>query len=454
MIRRILKIGAWIVGSALAFCVAGYALAVAINLRDREPSEAAIRLTQAYRGRPALADDDNAYVYAMGFEVAPGDSPGAMGARRIAWMQQISGGGTPHRAQDDPLGKPPELRQARHPAIKEFVEACGPRNSECDETFLASDDVHERWFAAEPWLLERYQALIAHSGWQETVPFDADLPAPAYSLLVDGQRLLLLHAKALARRGDHDTIRKLLDADVRFWREVLKSSDIVLTKMMATAALRRHFRWGNLVLRDAPEAMPPQWEAEITDAERSMRDCLIGEWMFASGRLRTSSVESWEMDLWQMMLARASMPLYQPQHTINSVAAIYEAHIQSLEAPLADYESTLREASAEVERLQREASRLKSPYNVTGKLTIANGGFDFTSYARRVSDIEGIRRAAVVTVRLHEQRVHASEIASALATAPLRNPYNDQPFVWDARRGAVVFTGLEPGERGNHAFRY
>jgi hypothetical protein len=125
-----------------------------------------------------------------------------------------------------------------------------------------------------------------------------------------------------------------------------------------------------------------------------------------------------------------------------------------LDAPLANYESTMQRASETLDRLQTEASPLNSPYNFLGKFGIFMGVFDFTSYSRRVNDVEGMRRAAVTTVRLRAQRVQINEVASALATAPLRNPFNDQPFDWDAEQGAIVFVGLEHTQLGTHPYRY
>ena len=65
-----------------------------------------------------------------------------------------------------------------------------------------------------------------------------------------------------------------------------------------------------------------------------------------------------------------------------------------------------------------------------------------------------MRRAAVTTVRLRAQRVSKDEVAAALSTAPLRNPYDNRPFEWDAEQGAIVFVGLERAERGTHPYRY
>jgi hypothetical protein len=55
---------------------------------------------------------------------------------------------------------------------------------------------------------------------------------------------------------------------------------------------------------------------------------------------------------------------------------------------------------------------------------------------------------------LRGQRVATGQLAQKLAKAPARNPYTGQSFVWDASAKAVVFTGLEKGERGRHALFY
>lgn len=441
VIKRVLEAGPrlWIAGCIASLGIAAYATALAINGRDRAPSETAIRLLNTYRERPAVADEDNAFIYLVGFGAGRAEDPRTIGPRREL----------------------PDHRQGWHPQIKQFLEACGPRGADCEDLFMASGAVYERWIASERWLLERYETLIAHAAWQETIPGDMSTPLPSYGLVSDAQRLLLLHANALAHRGELAAVTKLLDDDARFWREVLESSDLVLTKVMATAALKRHLKWGNLVLRElalsgATVQAPAQWEAAITDAERSMRRCVIGEWIFVTETTR-SITDSWDSDetqAWQRLFAWASPLRYQPQDTANRLAPIYQVQAELLDAPIADYESALRHASAVTERLQRDASRFDRAYNAIGKRTIATGSFDFGPYARRVNDIEGVRRAALTAVRLRARGVQASDVATALASAPLRTPYNNQPFAWDAGRGAIVFIGLESGERGQHRIRY
>jgi hypothetical protein len=85
MLRRILKIIGWIAGGTLGLGVALYLIAIAINWRDREPSAAAVQFTNLYRERPSVADEDNAFIYAMGFAVEPGTNPLKIGLKRVAW---------------------------------------------------------------------------------------------------------------------------------------------------------------------------------------------------------------------------------------------------------------------------------------------------------------------------------------------------------------------------------
>lgn len=441
MIRRILKASAWILGSIITLGIAAYGTAVAINWRDQEPSEAALRLAEAYRDRPALADEHNAFIYVMGFTVPPGADPRSMGLKRVASIQRRQETGASVDA--DPLGESRHNRDVRHPVIKQLIEACGPTGSGCNDAFAAADAAFAQLIASEGWRLQRYQTLIAHAGWRESVSFDLSTPVPHYAAVLDGQALLLLNARMLAKQGDHGAVKKLLGDDLRFWRRVLESSDTLIAKMIATAALNRHFEWGNLVMKefaplDGALAMPAEWESALSASERSLRRCLIGEWIFHSTVSRSLSSESF----------------YQPQDSINELAAHYSQIAPLLDAPLPDYQSTLDQVRTATARREQQALQSPSPYNIVNRILIANISSDFGSYAARVNDIEGVRQAALAAVRLRERNVPPSEVAAALGTAPFRNPYNDRPFAWDAGQGAIVFTGLQPGPRGEHRIEY
>src|SRR5262245_44950461 len=191
MLRRALKAAGWTVLGIVALCLILYIIAVAINWRDQEPSASAVRFAKLYRDRPIVADADNAYVYVMGFGVAPSESPHVMGLKRIAWIHG------PHEGTwldpaNDPLGEPPDYRSQRPPAFSNYLKACGTDDADCVAAFDAAADGFQQWVATEKWLSARYRALIDHAGWREEVTLHMTAAPPPYSLIIDGQKLLLL----------------------------------------------------------------------------------------------------------------------------------------------------------------------------------------------------------------------------------------------------------------------
>jgi hypothetical protein len=107
-----------------------------------------------------------------------------------------------------------------------------------------------------------------------------------------------------------------------------------------------------------------------------------------------------------------------------------------------------------MERTRTEALPPRSAYNIVGQVLEGIGAYDFGQYARRVADVEGVRRAALVAVTLRSANVDPSNVAAALAASPLRDPYTDQPFEWNEKDGVIVFRGLELGKRAEHRIRY
>ncbi len=455
MLHKTLKSAAWLVGAVVGLAVVVYLAAIATNWRDEPPSADSLRLASLYESRPPVADADNAFVYLLGFEAPLGMDPRTVGARRLAWLQG-SDGAPFDRAADPQATK--LTYTSGHPAIQQFLTVCGNDSRDCAAAFSDSDAVFEQWTAAHPWLLDRYLELIAYGGWREHIPGIAG-PWADYAPALAGQLLLLLQTKRLAAQDDAEGVAALLGSDARFWRMVLRSSDSVLTTMIATAALRRGFEWGNLAVRSLPAgrgaaAVPSEWLTPMTAEELSLRSALVGEWVFVLGSLRDLGRADFATE--QSLGARASAlltrQLLQPQATLNRRSAYLTALIATLDAPLLGFAAAADAASSLAERTAAERS-LRSLYNAAGQVWLA-GPADYAPYARRVADVEGMRRAALATVTLRDAGIPAPDMAAALAASPLRNPYDDQPLRWDANAEAVVFVGLEPGERGEHRFFY
>lgn len=431
--------------------VALYAAARIVNWHDQPPSPEALLLSAAYDARPVVADGDNAFVYFLGFSAALTEDPRANGQRMLRQLESAD----PHAdAVADRLPAALDFLGA-DPEVAHFRTLCDNVGRECVLAAAEARGAFEKWSATHAWLLDRYRELIDHPEWRELVPRDVATPLPLYTGVLHGQRLLLLQANVLADTGDAAGVSALLGDDLRFWRTVLASCDLLITKMIAVAAVQRHFQWGNLALRRlSPErasaALPAEWLAPLTATELSLKRTVVGEWRFSSRSLLGIREQS-NGSLGDKLAA----PLYQPQDTLNLYAAYFTELAATLEAPLAGYADVADRASQLAARTADEGLPPHSLYNLFGVLLFHSAGPpDYSDYARRVADTEGVRRAALATVTLRAAQTPPSDMAAALAASPLRSPYDDRPLVWDASEQAVVFVGLSPGERREQRFYY
>lgn len=470
-IRAALKaIGLTLLG-CIALAVLLYLVIGIVNWNDRKPSQLAERLLQQYQARPPVADAENGYVYTMGFAAGPEQDPVRAGIERVAWAREVVEISTRSSRTDqvtlpeDPIGAP-RNPAPRDPLVEYFRGACQPGGTGCAEAFANGAEVYDRWTAAEGYLLPRYSQLLARQAWLETAPIDLSTPLPGYARVMDGQRLTLLEARRLAMQRDYEGAHRLLESDLRFWRLVFESADTLITKMIATVALVRHFELGNLILRDldpqaAARVMPADWRMPITDSERSMRRCMLGEWIFMSSMaksldpyFRPEMAMERKGHAGRITVAFLGRPFYQSQDLINRYAAYYSRVGELLDGPLDGYDDARSSAGELSARIQKSAWPPRSLYNLLGSWLASQGMSDYANYGARVADVEGVRRAAIAAVTLRAAKVDSADVADALRASDLRNPYDGRPFEWSAPDAAIRFRGLAQGERGMHLLYY
>ncbi len=463
VLRKLSKVLAGGIGGPVALVLAIYGIALVVNLHDRPPSGAALQFAAAYRDRTLVADSENAFVYATGFYVKPGDDPQAAGVRRIAWMRtaggrQLVGFSLPAHAPDY------DYKSARSPAVQKTSDACVDAGHACLVALERQETLAE-WSSLERWLFDRYLALTSRRGWRENAPLDPSMPLPPYAMILEGQKLLLVEAWRHARDKDAAGVQRLLAQDVRFWRHTLEFSDQLITKMIAIAALKRHFKVGDLVLRRLPVDLeaagrPPEWSAEITMSERSMRRTFVCEWAFFNSAIELGiSHANWWDSLDQSAFARvwqrAATPLLQPQDLSNEWADSFSRATDELDVPYDRYRAAVARADAILDGAKRGGGRPPIRlYNPVGSVLRWISGSSYASYSVRAVDIEGVRRAALVTSELRSGKIPAAMVPAGLSASPIRQPYDDKPFEWNAEQGALTFTGLEPLPRGRHEFIY
>ena len=415
--RKILRILTGVLALAVGLPVLAYAGLVAINWNDEAPSAQAERLAAVYRDRPVVADEDNGRV------------------RMERLVTEAEAG----------------FRAARPPTVVALSGACKDAEA-CAAALDADPGALRDWLEAEHWLLDRYRHALGTTGWREELPVDGTAPWPSYQPMLDAQMLHLLDARRLALAGDAAAVRDLLESDLVFWRNVLASSDLLATKMVAVAAAGRNLEFGTLALRGLPSdvveaAVSPSWRAPLTVPERSLVRTMAGEWHF-SGRVLRNVVSGAQGETRDTLGDRLALPLLQEQATLNQAAARMLRVGELSELPHA-------ELAAAVEGLMEEpAPPGYSFYNPLGTMLgvgVAPGLY--AKYVVRTADLEGRRRIALLAATLRASGTEAGEAEAAVRGASLRNPYDDTSFEWDPAGGAVVFNGLEQGDRGRHAVR-
>lgn len=430
-----------------------YAALLAINWSDRAPSADARRLQALVDARPQVPDAANGALYLLGLSVERGESPQDWAARRRDWLARFDPAAPPSPATLP--GRDFDQASVRQAYAEALGGACEAADRACADALRDREARIDALLQDQDWLLQRYLALLAHPAWQEHIPSGPAAPLPAYGHALAGQRLLFLQAWRQARHGDAAGVRDLLGRDARFWRMALASSDLLISKMIATAALERNFAFGTLALGGLPRdgvaaAVPAEWRREIGPEERSLLRALAGEWRWAVSTVRMSREGRipGSPERQDDLRSRLAHSLLQVQDTSNRQATRMVRLVDTLDVPWDRYPQALAQARRDV--AAAEPGWLDRVYNPIGRILASIAAPAYLDYPPRVADLEGQRRAALLVASLRADGVDEAGAPAAIAASPLRDPYTGGAFGWDGQARAVVFTGLQRAAGRQH----
>jgi len=222
--------------------------------------------------------------------------------------------------------------------------------------------------------------------------------------------------------------------------------------MIAVAALRNHFFFSTLILRDLPsaqagQAIPPDWSREFSLEERSMLRVMAGETMFLKPLLedvrknardiRDLQGESNSTPNW---IRKLQAPLFEPQDTLNVFADEYLRLSEAFAVPMTQYAQVREHWKATCHQARKKVDF----YNFIGALVMRPVDCtSFVNYPFRTASVEGMRRAALLAARMHARGLTPEAAAAEVAASDLRDPYTGEPFEWNPERSSVTFDGTE-----------
>lgn len=431
------------------------------------PSAAARELEEIVARRPPVADEANGFAYLLGFTAPAGQDPQEVGAGRVRWIESLGLELVP--ADPDPLQAPIEFIPDDSD-VDRLRQACREDDKiACAREF---DALAASWHPSEldALAMQRYEALLSREDWREVVPMNISAPLPPLAAALHAQRLAFIELAQRAGRADASDIRRSLAADFAWWKRTQRAADNLISKMIAQSALRQHFFFSTLVLRRLPAekiaaAVPPEWREEFSGEDRAMTRAMAGELALNKELLRqfkaglAPATDDWLREYWEekypgVALLPLARPLFQVQDHSNHFASRYLDYAKRFEMPMSEYRRVAHEMAEERHNTEPPDFPTRI-FNITGDLilTADDGSLD-PNYALRTASIEAMRRLALLHVDLHSRAVLPARMEGEIERSTLRDPYDDEPFVWDEERQSLNFEAPEAHHWRNQELFY
>lgn len=284
-------------------------------------------------------------------------------------------------------------------------------------------------------VLDRYRALIEYPNYQEATQLKFDSPIPAYSPLLSAQRVLLLN-EWLDYRTD---FIPLLSKDLTFWRMILQDNNLLITKMIAIAAIHNDIQILAYAIQSGDLSKNQLFNIQphinlLNQKERDFLKTIEFEIKYAMSTFYSAFNETIDF-----IDRRFYQPLYQPEATINQY---YLANIK-LAKELNNLESPSFYDAYQADEWPYKPE-FKSPislYNPSGKLLIKYSVGNYQDYFARVHDLNAM--LVLLNLRIELALNNDQNIASVVNNSKHKNPYTNQPFNYDSEAQTIGFDCLD-----------
>ncbi|RTR28269.1 hypothetical protein [Shewanella atlantica] len=381
--RLFLHVLKWILLTVLGVPLSLYFIVLLINIQDEAPSERAKRnFAQIADNERTLAQnpDNNAYIFALGFNVPEDVAPMTEGVKRLQLLQSLGIMDTADGMQP-PRFELPDLPLEYCLNRDDFLMACKAK--------LEQEKNLNTLLAENRWIIERYQQMLDMGSWQGSTHYNVFIPGLTWQHLFSAQKLYLLDVYQKAGTTDPKLISLAIDQDMLFWQKISANTHLLINKMVSNGGMERNMKLGELIITQLSQqqqlaAIPQSWLNPMPPQVLALNNAKLGEWHYFTQIVQASQAVDDTSDIASQAAEFLLLPLMQQQDTANRYAEILAGTADMRECPDDITVDTIGQYI----------------YNPTGKFILCLGIPSFQSYHERLDKLE--QRRASLTSRLKQ----------------------------------------------------
>lgn len=382
--RHFLRALKWILLTVLAIPLSLYFIVLLTNMQDEAPSEQSKRyFAQIAKSDRTLAQnlDNNAYIFALGFNVPKGAAPMAEGVKRLQQLQSLGIMDTVNAKQTARF-ELPELPLEYCLSHDDFLLAC--------KANLEQEKNLKTLLAENRWIIERHQQMLGMRNWQESTQYHVFVDDLSFQHLIGAQKLYLLDIYEKAGTTVPSLIAQAIDQDMLFWQKVSANTHILINKMVSHSAMKINMKLGEIIIAQLSQeqqvaAIPQSWQNPMPPQVLTLNNAKLGEWHYFTQIVQATQVVDDATDMATQAAEFLLLPLMQQQDTANRYADILVGTADMKECP---NDLTVDTISQYI-------------YNPMGKLILCSGIPSFQTYQEGLDELE-YKRVSLVS-RLKQQ---------------------------------------------------
>lgn len=423
------------------------------------PDEAPDPIVQSLLSpRPMPPAADNLFFAVMGFTASADLDANRVGVAMVdafnAWRAKASSASPERPAFDDSalLGSAPLKRPGnfKSPCLVETVSCIDAYEKRASE-FSAAAVTQRAW-------LDRYRALRAYPAFTEVIPESVEAPLPQWAPLL--YMADLVDAEVVRNMATPATRQQALSelaAEIAFYQRLGLDADLLITRMIAAAAMQRKLKLAAellgrypMIVQDHAESvaaiarpLPPAWTQlrKVADGEFRFMAAVQKDASRDIGRHFMSGLDEPQAGL-GMLQALHGLNAYREQATLNLMA-------RELRRTGEFYSRPGHEVYAGAAAFKREQGQFNvwSPhvllFNPIGKIMNQVGTASWEDYSYRLHDVAGQSRLIALQRLAIGNRVASADMPRLLGSDPaLFDPSTNAPMQWDGQAREVRFGAM------------